>query len=153
MNIAFFLTPKSQVAYLREGNSLRQGLEKMKRHGYACLPVLSRDGRFVGCVNEGDFLRKILSMESATVKDLERERIDGIISDRYRPVRVTTTMEELLHYAIEQNFVPVMDDRDIFMGIITRKAMLAYWTQNVREMMAADGAETAERLSGGHEKP
>ena len=96
MNIAFFLTPKSQVAYIREGSSIRQGLEKMQRHGYTCLPVISKDGRFLGCINEGDFLWNILSMGSVTTKDMERARIDDIISDRYTPVRVTTTMEELL---------------------------------------------------------
>ena len=53
MNIAFFLTPKSRVAYIREGSSIRQGLEKMQRHGYTCLPVISKDGRFLGCINEG----------------------------------------------------------------------------------------------------
>ena len=30
MNIAFFLTPKSQVAYIREGSSIRQGLEMLR---------------------------------------------------------------------------------------------------------------------------
>lgn len=72
MNIAFFLTPKSQVAYIREGSSIRQGLEKMQRHGYTCLPVISKDGRFLGCINEGDFLWNILSMGSVTTKDMER---------------------------------------------------------------------------------
>lgn len=147
MNIAFFLTPKSQVAYIREGSSIRQGLEKMQRHGYTCLPVISKDGRFLGCINEGDFLWNILSMGSVTTKDMERARIDDIISDRYTPVRVTTTMEELLRHATEQNFVPVVDDRDIFMGIVTRRALLTYCLKNGMETESLPTAEYVRRES------
>ena len=147
MNIAFFLTPKSQVAYIREESSIRQGLEKMQRHGYTCLPVISKDGRFLGCINEGDFLWNILSMGSVTTKDMERARIDDIISDRYTPVRVTTTMEELLRHATEQNFVPVVDDRDIFMGIVTRRALLTYCLKNGVETESLPTAEHVRRES------
>lgn len=129
MNLAFFLLPKSQVIYLNEGSSFRQGLEKIRRHGYAALPVVSKDGRYLGMVNEGDFLWNIMSMGSIDSRDLEQARIDDIISDRYAPVPVTTDMDALIRHALDQNFVPVVDDleRKTFMGIITRRAMLAYF--------------------------
>lgn len=129
MNLAFFLMPKSQVAYLVEGSSFRQGLEKLHRHGYAALPVISKEGQYLGVINEGDFLWNIMSMGSLDSRDLEQARIDDIISDRYQPVPITTPMEELLNHALEQNFVPVVDDRNMFMGIITRRTMLAYFAQ------------------------
>ena len=76
MNIAFFLKPKSQVAYLLEGSSFRQGLEKLQRSGHASLPVISRDGRYLGCVSEGDLLWNIMSMGSLETRDLEKARLD-----------------------------------------------------------------------------
>jgi CBS domain-containing protein len=126
MNIAFFLKPKSQVAYLTEGSSFRQGMEKLQRHGYTAIPVVGRDGRYLGCVSEGDFLWNIMSMGSLETHDLEQARIDDIISDRTPPVRVTATVEELLSRSLDQNFIPVVDDRDMFMGIVTRRAILSY---------------------------
>ena len=126
MNIAFFLKPKSQVAYLTEGSSFRQGMEKLQRHGYSAIPVVGRDGRYLGCVSEGDFLWNIMSMGSLETHDLEQARIDDIISDRTPPVRVTATVEELLSRSLDQNFIPVVDDRDMFMGIVTRRAILSY---------------------------
>ncbi|MCQ2429549.1 MAG: CBS domain-containing protein [Clostridia bacterium] len=129
MNLAFFLKPKSQVAYLTEGSSFRQGLEKLRIHGYAALPVISKDGRYLGSINEGDFLWNIMSMGSLDAHDLEQARIDDIISARYAPVPITTDMEDLVNHALEQNFVPVVDDRDMFMGIITRRTMLAYFVE------------------------
>ena len=135
MNLAFFLLPKSQVIYLNEGSSFRQGLEKIRRHGYAALPVVSKDGRYLGMVNEGDFLWNIMSMGSVDSRDLEQARIDDVISDRYAPVPITTDMEDLIHHALEQNFVPVVDDleRKTFMGIITRRTMLAYFVDQSTE--------------------
>ncbi len=126
MNIAFFLKPKSQVAYLLEGSSFRQGLEKLQRSGHASLPVISRDGRYLGCVSEGDLLWNIMSMGSLETRDLEKARLDEIISHRNPPVRVTASVEDLLNRSLDQNFVPVVDDRDMFMGIVTPRSILTY---------------------------
>ena len=126
MNVAFFLVPKSRVAYLTEDNSFRQGMEKLRRYGYTAIPVISKEGKYVGSISEGDFLWNIMSMGSLEAHDLEQARIDDIISDRTPPVRVTTTVEELQDRLLDQNFVPVVDDRDMFMGIVTRRTVLAY---------------------------
>ncbi len=126
MNVAFFLVPKSHVAYLTAGSSFRQGMEKLRRYGYTAIPVISREGRYLGSVNEGDFLWNIMSMGSIESRDLEQARIDDIISDRTTPVRVTATIDDLLDRLLDQNFVPVVDDRDMFMGIVTRRAVLSY---------------------------
>ena len=56
MNIAYFLLPKSRIAYLYDDFTFRQGLEKMRNRGYTAIPVITRDGRYVGTVSEGDFL-------------------------------------------------------------------------------------------------
>ena len=42
------------------------------------------------------------------------------------PVRVTTPMRDLIDRATHQNFVPVVDDKGAFIGIITRKAIIKY---------------------------
>lgn len=140
MNIAFLLKPKSQVAYLVEGSSFRQGMEKLRRYGYTAIPVISRDGIYLGCISEGDFLWNIMSMGSLETHDLEQAKIDDIISkDRTPPVRITANAEELFSRALEQNFIPVVDDRGVFMGIITRRAILSY----CMEQGVADGETVA----------
>ncbi len=133
MNVAFFLVPKSHVAYLTEGSSFRQGMEKLHRYGYTALPVISREGKYLGSINEGDFLWNMMSMGSLEPHDLEQARIDDIISDRTPPVRVTAGLEELQERLLDQNFVPVVDDRDMFMGIVTRRAILSYLMDRRRE--------------------
>ena len=140
MNVAFFLIPKSQVAYLTEGSSFRQGMEKLHRYGYTAIPVISREGKYLGSVSEGDFLWNIMSMGSVDSRDLESARIDDIISDRTPPVPVTAPIEGLMERALEQNFVPVVDDRDMFVGIVTRRSILAYYTERELPLGDAYGA-------------
>lgn len=126
MNVAFFLIPKSQVTYVTEGSSFRQGMEKLHRHGYTAIPVISREGKYLGSISEGDFLWNIMSMGSTDPYELEHARIDEIISDRTPPALVTTPIPELWNRMLDQNFVPVVDDRGMFVGIVTRRSVMAY---------------------------
>ena len=133
MNIAYFLHPKSRVAYLYDDQSIRQGLEKMRFHGYSAIPVISRDGKYVATVSEGDFLWCLLSEEDGrhvtrSLKDLEKLHVRDILCEETAPpVGITVTMEELLTSAMNQNFVPVVDDLENFIGIITRKDIIRYF--------------------------
>ena len=135
MNIAYFLIPKHEVAYLYDDYTFRQGLEKMRHHGYTAIPVISRDGKYIGTVSEGDFLWRLLSQDSSltttcTMKDMEKLEIRDILrGNSYPPVRITVTMEELLHSAMNQNFIPVVDDLGNFTGIVTRKDIIRYFAE------------------------
>ena len=44
MNILFFLTPKTDCAYLEEDESLREAMERMEHTGFTALPILGKDG-------------------------------------------------------------------------------------------------------------
>lgn len=139
MNVAFFLIPKSQVIYLTEGSSFRQGMEKLRRYGYTAIPVISREGKYLGSVSEGDFLWNIMSLGSLDPCDMEDARIDEIISDRNPPVRVSIPIPELWDRVLEQNFVPVVDDRDMFVGIVTRRTVMAYLMNRKGNVRTGDG--------------
>ena len=127
MNVLMLLSPKSEVKYLCDTYSLRQGLEIMRIHGYTALPVIDRDGRYVGAVTEGDFLWYILGTDNGVniVKACEDERISKIIRADLAPaVNVNVDMETLVNQAMRQNFVPVVDDRGTFIGIVTRQSII-----------------------------
>ena len=134
MNIASFLSPKEEVTFLRDDMTIRQGLEKMKRYGYTAVPVIDAEDRYVG-----DFLWNILShnseLDTITMKSLEKLSVRDIIqSGKIRPVCIDTNMEELLGQAQMQNFVPVIDDRNVFIGIITRSEIIKYFIKKQIEV-------------------
>jgi len=131
MNIAYFLTPKNRVAFVYDDNTFRQGLEKMRHHGFTSIPVISRDGRYVGVVSEGNFLWRILDQTkqgvpnaSFSMKDLERTCVRDILQLDVPPVGITASVEEVVSSAMKWNFVPVVDDLGRFIGIVTRKDII-----------------------------
>lgn len=131
MNIAYFLLPKGRVAYLYDDHTFRQGLEKMRHHGYTAIPVISRSGQYIGTVSEGDFLWRLVGEEGRVpMGDPEKIRIRNILrGNAYPPVRITVTMDELLESAMNQNFIPVVDDMGSFIGIVTRRDILRYFAE------------------------
>ena len=128
MNIAKFLTPKTNSIYLLESQTVRQGLEKFKHHGYTAIPVIDRDGRYVGTVTEGDFLWKLTEQNAWETHAQERLNVRDIIQRSHNPpVNVNASLEDLLLQAMKQNFVPVVDDLGSFIGIVTRRDILQYY--------------------------
>lgn len=138
MNIASFLLPKVEVAYLHDQMTIRQGLEKLRRSGYSAIPVVDDEDRYVGVVSEGDFLWNILEhnedINQITKKGLEKLTLRDIIqSGKIKAVCIDTNMEQLLGQAQNQNFVPVVDDRSVFIGIITRSDIIKYFVKKQLE--------------------
>ena len=126
MNLLFLLHSKDEITYINSDATVRQGLEKMKVHGYTAIPVVNSSGEYAGTVSEGDFLWALSACGS--VKMLEKEPLSGIIrSKRDKAVTVSADMEELLLLIMEQNFVPVTDDRGKFIGIVTRRDIIKYF--------------------------
>ena len=125
MTALSLLKSKDDVIYLYADCTIRQGLEKMKFHGYTALPVITKEGIFVGCISEGDFLWYLLDH---SLKEAEETSILKIIRQSFNPaVSVNVKLNDLLRKAKEQNFMPVVDDRHIFIGIITRRDFINYF--------------------------
>ncbi|MBV4415459.1 CBS domain-containing protein [Clostridium tyrobutyricum] len=138
-NIIFLLTVKASVAFLNAHCTLRQGLEKMRHHGYTAMPVISKDGTYAGTVSEGDFLWHMLDSGMYAMKSQEEYSISDILRHGWNPaVKINATMDELLLYVMDQNFVPVVDDREKFMGIITRKDVIKYYYDMIRKIRLQD---------------
>ena len=143
MNIAFFLTPKNQVAYLYDDCSIRKGLSILKKSGYSAVPVITREGRYVCTVSEGDFLWYCIEdsdddSRHMMLRDTERVMVRDIMKqDRNPPARITATLGEVLNMSMNQNFIPVIDDNDSFIGIVTRKDIIKYFSKMTMTAAAA----------------
>ena len=130
-NILFFLTPKAMCAYLYDDYTVRQALEKMETAGYDALPILNRRGEYRGTLTEGDVLWAMKNMCYMDIRQAEAHRIMEIPRHKdFLPVRVTTSMHDLVERATSQNFVPVVDDKDSFIGLVTRRAILQHFLKD-----------------------
>lgn len=131
-NLLFFLTPKALCAFLYEDSTIRQAIEKMEAVGYSSIPLLSKQGEYRGTLTEGDLLWALKNICRMDLKVAEGHRIQEITRRRDNiPVRVTTSMYDLVDRASTQNFVPVVDDKDTFIGIVPRRAIIKYCQQQL----------------------
>lgn len=127
INVMMLITPKVNVAYLYDNESLKGGLAKLRHCGYTAIPVIEETGEFVGVVTEGDFLWQIVekgdeNLDEYQVKDILRK-------ESYAAAQVDESPEELLDKAMRQNFVPVVDSRGCFCGIVTRSDIIKHFVK------------------------
>lgn len=125
MNILLFLTPKREVEYLFDDYSIRQALEKMEYHRYTAIPILKRNGEYVGTLTEGDILWYLKNKHNLNIFEAEDVKIMDIPRKHdNKPVSASTKLSDIFDAAINQNFIPVIDDEKHFIGIITRKKIM-----------------------------
>ena len=80
--------------------------------------VKSRQGQLTGVVEDKQY--------EIPVVDVPR-RSDNT------PVYANSKMEDLLDKAMKQNFVPVLDDANVFIGIVTRKDIMKYFAGDMKK--------------------
>ena len=133
MNILFFLTPKASCEVLYDDESIREALERMELSGFAALPIIRKeDGAYRGTLTDGDVLWALKNQCNLDLKEAQLHSIMEIAHRKdYLPVSVSTDMNDLLQKALDQNFVPVVDDRGSFIGIVTRKTILAQYIASI----------------------
>ena len=133
MNILFFITPKSEVAYIYDDYTMRQALEKMEYHRYSAIPIINRNGEYVGTITEGDLLwalKNDLNLELTAIEDVCICDIKRRLANK--PVSINANIEDLISKSMNQNFVPVIDDQNIFIGIIKRRDIIEYCYKKIK---------------------
>lgn len=127
MNVLFFLTPKSQVKFIDDTMSVRQALEVMDYYRYSTIPLLTKDGKLVGTISEGDLLLYLKNHPFKELSDFDDHKVLEVKRHKdYLPIKVDIEMSDLISNAVNQNFVPVIDDQMNFIGIVTRKSIINY---------------------------
>lgn len=130
MDILSFLTPKKLTYFIEENSSIRQALEKFSYHKYTAVPILNSEGEYVYTLSEGEILRFIKDndfdkkiSESTMISDIKRYR-------DYISLNINSSLDDIYKLIIQQNFIPVVDDRNVFIGIIKRKDVLNHILNN-----------------------
>ncbi len=131
MNVLFFLLPKGKCAYIEDDFTLRQTLEKMEYHHYASIPLLNKEGKYIGTVSEGDLLwfikdRNLSIFDSEKISIKEVKRLKDI-----KAISINNDIDDLVNLILIQNFVPIVDDEGTFIGIVRRSSVINYLVKQV----------------------
>ncbi|MBB6622659.1 CBS domain-containing protein [Clostridium gasigenes] len=133
MNIAFFLTPKNEVIYEYLDATMRQVIERMEHHGYTAIPLIDKEGKYVGTLTEGDLLWELKNTPDLNFKNTGLVKVKDITRRvNHKSVLISADVESLISLATNQNFVPVVDDDGIFIGIIKRSDIINYCYNQIK---------------------
>lgn len=136
MNIAFFLTPKNEVVFEKSTATMRQAMERMEYHRYTAIPIINDKGMYIGTLTEGDLLWKLKNTPDLDFQNTSKVKISEITMHMVnKPVCIDSNIEDLIATSINQNFIPVVDDNNIFIGIIKRSDIITYCYEKLFEKM------------------
>ena len=127
MNILLWLTPKSEVDYINEEATLFKTLQTMQNRNYSAIPIINKTGKYVGTITAGDILGCIKENFDLSLKDSADFPLRNVKRTKdNRAVSVNAKMEDVIGLALTENFVPVVDDEENFIGIITRREIIQW---------------------------
>ena len=124
-NHLFYLLPKSETVFLTNTDSFNQAYNMFVITNYTALPVINKKGQYVGTICEGDLLRVLslslthpeIDLDSFEIKDID-------FKINLEVARINESYEHLVELAVEQNFIPLVDDQGIFIGILRRQELI-----------------------------
>ena len=145
MQICDFLFPKDKVAYIISSANMQEALEKLEQTQYTAIPVIDGEGKYVGTLSEGDLLWKMKYTAGLSFENLDTVKVHEIKRRIHNEcVSINAYLEDMLELAADQNFVPVVDDNQIFIGIIRRKNIIEYYTSNITDWSLTNRLDQAD---------
>jgi len=118
---------------------MRQAIEKMSRQCYSFAPVLNKEGQYMYTVSAYDLLCKMKNEPDLTFNRTASVRLTEIPRhQQIAALSANASWEEIYALSARQNFIPLVDDFNIFIGIITRRELLNHLLRPRRFMVKKD---------------
>ena len=129
------ITPKKQTAFMSNDSTVRQALERFDVHKFTIIPLVDSEGHYCGTLSEGDLLRFMKNEVDFDIKKAEHVKVSDIEHHRsYQALGVEALLAEVFALSLEQNFIPLIDDNNIYIGIIKRREIIKYLSKNVDKL-------------------
>ena len=128
-NVAFFLTPKHELAVLNKDANIRQSIEKLENHdNFLEIIVIDNEGRFAGVLSAKDVLMAFKKKPDMTFEKSHQFKIKHFYhNENVLTVNIDTTSDILVDISKIQNIIPVVDGENRFIGIVRRAKLLEYY--------------------------
>ncbi len=86
------------------------------------IPVLNQQSQLVGLVSLAMITDKMLDNDDISVEALSKYQVKDVMQTDFPKVNFTDAeLETQLHLLVDNNFIPIVDDDDVFQGMITRR--------------------------------
>ncbi|MSS77042.1 CBS domain-containing protein [Anaerococcus sp. WCA-380-WT-2B] len=125
---ANIITPASEVAVLREDDSLLHAILVLSNRGYQTIPVLDTKDRVRGLISISKIVISCENVSFFNEKKLTETKVYEVM-DQIVPILFDDSdLEDVLRLIINNNFICITHKNGYFLGIITRKTVLERFT-------------------------
>lgn len=123
-NADHYLIPADVVANVQTDNNLYHAFLVLTKVKYSKIPVLDHGGHFEGLVSLPLITEQMLVFDQLNTEILLQKRVCDVMETQVKTVHDVDDVEETLHLMIDNPFVPVVDEQQIFQGIVTRREFM-----------------------------
>jgi predicted transcriptional regulator len=132
-DIKRLMIPAQNVACVQPGNSLEHALLVLIKSGYSAIPVLDTHSTVKGTISKTLILDGILGLERIEFEKLSDRTVETVMNDKVVCLKETDSFFRAVELSINNPFLSVVNEGGVFVGILTRKAILALLYQSLRQ--------------------
>lgn len=118
-----YLIPESELAIFIDTHNADHVLLLLAHNGYSRVPVITKEKFYKGTISISDIM-SYQDKHFLTEWEMSQTDIGVMVNDIIEVVRTDSSLTEIMHKLVEYPFLPVVDNNEKFVGIITRKSIL-----------------------------
>lgn len=118
-----YLIPADDLAIFIDTHNSDHVMLILVSNGFSRVPVISKDKIFKGTISISDILN-YQAKHQLTDWELNQTNIGEMVNTKIESISFKSSLTLIMHKLVEYPFLPVVDDENHFIGIITRKSIL-----------------------------
>ncbi len=122
------MIPASDVAIVREDDSLVHAILVLSSSGYQTIPVLDRENRVRGLISISNIVTNSEDLSIFDEDKLAQIKVKQVMNQVVPILFDNYNLEDVLRLIINNNFICVTHKNGYFLGIISRKVILERFT-------------------------
>ena len=112
-----FLVPAENVATVLYNHPLNHALLVLSKVGYSKIPVLDSE-------DLSNVVERMMDLTGFSMDNLEGLTAADVMEVNVACIKEDGELEDMLHLLVDQAFLPIVNEENVFVGIITRKEIL-----------------------------
>lgn len=113
-----------KVAHVQLNNPLEHALLILVKSGYSAVPVLDSKYRFKGIIGKSTILNEIMGLERFEIENLTTTTVENVMQTDVPCLPKSADLLSCIKALIDHSFICLVDEKNYFDGIVTRKAVL-----------------------------
>ncbi|CAM4129456.1 hypothetical protein AT575_06610 [Streptococcus penaeicida] len=118
-----YLIPADDLAIFIDTHNSDHVMLLLVNNGFSRVPVLTKDRQYRGTISISDILNYQVKNQ-LTDWELNQTDIGEMVNTKIEAIPMTSSLTHIMHKLVDYPFLPVVNEKNLFVGIITRKSIL-----------------------------